>query len=305
MPWLGVLHSCLMGEVFSGLFFALALVLYTGASLLFYLDVARHPDLGKVDRSPKAGARAPVHMAPRILAAGTVANTAYVVLASFFAHVCPIYSVHYLLSVAALFATATYLALRARFRVDALGLLISPIDLTLVIGTYLLGKPPPGPRFSPVFIAVHILANTLGVALVLLAALAALLYLFQEKRIKQKRHAITNLPPLDTLDRAEHRFLAAGFLFLTLGILSGTYWAHRLELGSAEELTRASLGYAMWLLIGAVLLLRSVGWRGRRSAYGTLVGVVLATLVLALYMVRPTVDGPRAVVLLDRSVNGA
>jgi ABC-type uncharacterized transport system permease subunit len=294
-----------MAEMLAGLLFALALVLYTGASLLFYLEAARHPDLGLVEAGDRARSLARRRVAPRILAAGAVAHTGYVVLASLFAHVCPMYSVHYLLSVAALFATTTYLVLRARFRVDALGLLISPIDLTLVIGTYLLGKPPPGPRFSPVFVAVHILANTLGVALVLLAALAALLYLFQEKRIKQKRHAITNLPPLDTLDRAEHKFLAAGFLLLTLGVLSGTYWAHRFELGGAEELTRAFLGYLMWILIGAVLLLRSVGWRGRRSAYGTLVGVVLATVVMVLYMVHPTLDARRELVSQDRGNYGA
>ena len=65
------------------------------------------------------------------------------------------------------------------------------------------------------------------------------------------------------------------------------------------------LGYAMWVLIGGVLLLRSMGWRGRRLAYGTLVGVLLATAMLGLYMARPALDGRRATGLQSGGSRGA
>src|SRR5258708_3767221 len=83
---------------------------------------------------------------------------------------------------------------------DALGLLVSPLGLAFLLGTYFLGKPAPEPRLSPVFITLHVLANLLGVALFLLAGGAAALYLVQERRIKEKRRTsrIGNLPPLDT-----------------------------------------------------------------------------------------------------------
>ena len=175
-----------MTEVLTGLLFAVTLVFYTGASILFYLDAARHRVLGIDGVRSASDPSARRRVAPSILAAGAVANSAYVVVASVNAHVCPIYSVHFLLSIASLFATAAYLALRVRFRVDALGLLVSPLDLAFALGTYLLGKPVPEPRLSPLFITVHIVANTLGVALVLLAALSALLYFVPRKANQTK-----------------------------------------------------------------------------------------------------------------------
>src|SRR5580704_15639632 len=282
-----------MTAVFSGLTFVVAVLLYAAASLLFYLDVAR-------DRHARDGSAAPEvlpsRLAPELLTAAALGHAAYVALASFVAHVCPIYSVHFLLSVASLFASAAYLTLRRRFRIDALGLLVAPLGLAFLLGTYLLGKAAPEPRLSPVFITLHVVTNLLGVSLFLLAGGAAALYLVQERRIKEKRRAsrIGNLPPLDTLDRAEHRFLVAGFPLLTLGIVTGTYWAHKLESGSPEEVMRTVFGYATWLLIGGVLLLRAAaGWRGRRSAYGTILGLCCATAVMIIYLVRPGADARR------------
>jgi ABC-type uncharacterized transport system permease subunit len=276
-----------MTELLSAFTFGAAVLLYGAASALFYVDVARV----KGERPPTIRAR----YAPALLTAAALGHAAYVALASFVAHVCPIHSVHFLLSVASLFASATYLTLRSRFRIDALGLLVAPLGLAFLLGTYFLGKPAPEPRLSPVFITLHVVTNLLGVALFLLAGGAAVLYLVQERRIKEKRRGarIGNLPPLDTLDTAEHRFLVAGFPLLTLGIVTGTYWAQKLETGSPDEVMRTVFGYATWLLIGGVLLLRAAaGWRGRRSAYGTILGLCCATAVMIIYLVRPSIAPP-------------
>jgi ABC-type uncharacterized transport system permease subunit len=281
-----------MTELVSASTLAAAALLYGGASGLFYLDVARSTSpKGKGEHQKRAA------LAASLLTAAALGHAAYVALASFVAHVCPIHSVHFLLSVASLFASATYLTLRRRFRIDALGLLVSPLGLAFLLGTYFLGKPAPEPRLSPIFITLHVVTNLLGVALFLLAGGAAVLYLVQERRIKEKRHAarVGNLPALDTLDYAEHRFLVAGFPLLTLGIVTGTYWAQKLEIGSPDDVMRTVFGYATWLLIGGVLLLRAAaGWRGRRSAYGTIAGLLCATAVLVIYLVRPAVEARRA-----------
>jgi ABC-type uncharacterized transport system permease subunit len=287
-----------MTELLSALTFAVAALLYGGASVLYYLDVL--PRGGKA--APALASRAPrptehprMRIASALLCAAALGHAGYVALASFVAHVCPIHSVHFILSVASLFASAAYLTLRTRFRIDALGLLVSPLGLAFILGTYFLGKPEQEPRLTPLFIALHVVTNLLGVALFLLAGGAAVLYLVQERRIKEKRHAsrIGNLPALDTLDSAEHHFLVAGFPLLTLGIVTGTYWAHKLETGSTEEVMRTIFGYAAWFLIGGVLLLRAAaGWRGRRSAYGTIAGLLCTTAVLVIYLLRPAVETP-------------
>ncbi len=292
-----------MIEALSAVTFAIALLLYAAASALFFLDVARgRPPaaslpggLAPIGRGSSAirdaGPAAPLsRLAPLLLGLGAVGHGAYVSLASFVAHVCPVHSVHFMLSVASILAIAAYSTARRRFRIDAIGLLVGPLGLALLLGTFFLGKPGPAPKLSALFIAAHVMANLLGIALFLLAGAAAALYLVQEKRLKQKRSALKSggLPPLDTLDRAIHRFLVAGFLPLTLGVATGTVWARHLETGSPDEVMRAVFGYATWLLIALVLLLRAaVGWRGRRAAYGTIAGLACAAAVLVIYLVRP------------------
>lgn len=280
-----------MTQALSAMTFGIALLFYGAASALFYLEIARLRGSGIVD--PRDEKRA--ELAPRLLALGAIGHAGYVVLASLVAHVCPVHSVHFVLSIASLFSIAAYLTLRRRFRIQALGLLVAPLGLAFLLGTFFLGKPMPEPRLSPVFITLHVLANLLGVALFLLAGGAAGLYLVQERRIKAKKlpAARSVLPPLDTLDRAVHRFLVAGFPLLTLGIISGTYWAQKLETGSPDEVMRTIFGYATWLLIAGVLLLRAAaGWRGRRAAYGTIAGLACATAVLVIYLVRPASEVP-------------
>jgi len=299
-----------MTEALSAVTFAIALLLYGAASALYFLDVARGrgrpgpaggsggelPPIGRAsmtsvhDATPTAP---PSRLAPLLLGLGAVGHAAYVSLASFVAHVCPIHSVHFMLSVASIIAIAVYLLARRRYRIDAIGLLVGPLGLAFLLGTYFLGKPAPETKLSPLFIAAHVMANLLGIALFLLAGAAAALYLVQEKRLKKKKRATLrgggNLPPLDTLDRAIHRFLVAGFLPLTLGVVTGTFWARSLETGSPDEVMRAVFGYATWLLIALVLVLRAAaGWRGRRAAYGTIAGLACAAAVVIVYLVRPS-----------------
>jgi ABC-type uncharacterized transport system permease subunit len=284
-----------MTSILSTAAFVLGLLLYGGATLLFYLEVVQQRGAKGTPIPLGPPTRFDVRNAPLLLAVGALGHAAYVALASFVAHVCPIHSVHFLLSVSVLFSIAVYLTLRRRYRINALGLLVAPMSLVVLLGTYLLGKPAPEPKLSPMFIALHVFANLLGDALFLLAGGAAALYLLQERRIKEKRRGASqlgNLPPLEALDRAVHRFLLAGFPLLTLGILTGTFWAQKLEEGSGEDVTRTILGYATWLLIGGVLLLRAAaGWRGRKAAYGTIAGLICAMAVLLFYLVRPAVGG--------------
>jgi ABC-type uncharacterized transport system permease subunit len=268
--------------------FALALISYACAGILFFLEVARRePKLaGRSSAPPSRGSR----LAPICLGAGAVGHAAYVTLASFVAHVCPIHSVHFSLSVASLLATAVYLAARRRFRIEALGLFVTPLGFVFLLSTFFMGNPAPGPRLGSLFIVLHILSNLSGAALFLLAGGAAALYLIQENRLKQRRHTarMGSLPPLEVLDRAVYRFLVAGFPLLTVGIVTGTFWARHLETGTPDEIMRVVLGYATWLLIAAVLLMRAAaGWHGRRAAYGTLLGFACVTAVLVIYLVRP------------------
>jgi ABC-type uncharacterized transport system permease subunit len=130
-------------------------------------------------------------------------------------------------------------------------------------------------------------AILLASALFAIASALAATYLLQEKQLKQKRALglLQRLPPLDVLDRASHKFLLAGFPLLTLGIVTGLVWIGKI--GSEAGLLRQVLAYAAWVLFAIVLLMRSAGgWRGRRAAWGTILGFACAVLVFLVYLVR-------------------
>lgn len=235
--------------------------------------------------------------APRLVMLAAAMHGAHIFVASFVWRVCPVEGVHFPVSVASVLMAVAYLAARRRYRVDVAGAFVAPLALASLLASRYVGggaASSAGSTMQSLVLPVHILMNLVGVALFGLAFATASLYLVEERLLKKKRTKglLQRLPPLDALDRAEHRFLLAGFPLLTLGIVTGTLWAKAPGAQSSAELLRAVFGYVTWLLVAGVLFLRAAaGWRGRRAAYGTIAGFGCAVLVLLLYLARSLGSG--------------
>lgn len=261
-------------QLADALFIATALT-YLAACTLFVAYLA-----GRADWT--------LRQAPRLVGLGAALHATHIVVASLVWRVCPVEGIHFAMSVVSMLACVAYLSMRTRFRIDVVGAFVAPIALTFLLASHF-APTEPSQRVKSAILPFHIASNLFGVALFTLAFAAAVAYLVQEHRLKQKKliGAFQRMPPLDALDRAEHRFLLAGFPLLTIGILTGTIWARHVEAGSASEVARAAFSYVSWLLFAAVLLLRAAaGWRGRRAAYGTIAGFGFAVLVLLIYLLR-------------------
>jgi ABC-type uncharacterized transport system permease subunit len=269
------------------LFFATALV-YVTASILFVahlMGIARGFDALRV--------------APPLVGLGALLHGTHIVITSFVLKICPVQGIHFGLSLVSMLACLVYVIMRRSARIDIVGAFVAPLALTFLLASKFVSGgalgDEPSTRVKSAILPIHVAVNLLGEALFMLAFAAAALYLMQENRLKQKKleGIFQRLPPLDALDRAEHRFLLAGFPLLTIGILTGTLWARRVEAGNPADIWRAAFGYLSWLLFAGVLLLRAAaGWRGRRAAYGTIAGFGFALLVLLLYLFRATPAGP-------------
>ena len=263
--------------------FVLAALTYALATVLFGLYLFRRD--AQATRSGK--------LAPHVVAAGALLHGGQIIVASYVIHSCPVEGVRFPMSVVAVLMVAAYVAMRRRFRVDVVGAFVAPLALASLLAYHFTATDSGGAqvtRFRGAMLPFHIIANLGGIALFALAFGAATLYLVQEHLLKEKRidGIFQRLPPLDSLDRAEHRFLLAGFPLLTFGVLTGTLWAGRVDTGHLVDQARATLGYVTWGLAAAVLFLRSAaGWRGRRAAYGTIAGFAFAVLVLISYGTRP------------------
>jgi ABC-type uncharacterized transport system permease subunit len=262
-------------ELLADLLFGVTAAAYLLASVLFVAFL-----FGRAEKA--------VRWAPRLIAIGVPLHAAQICLWSLVLKVCPVQGIHFALSVNAMLVALAYVLARLRLRIDMVGAFVAPQALAFLLASRFVGPVDGNPRLRSALLPFHIVANLLGIALFTLAFAAAVAYLLQERRLKTKKlDGVDRLPPIDALDRAEHRFLIAGFPLLTIGILTGTLWAREIEAGGAGEIARAVLSYASWALIGAVLLLRTAaGWRGRRAAYGTILGFGLTVLVMLLYLVR-------------------
>ncbi len=269
-----------MNLLLADILFGATAAVYLAACVLFAAFL-----LGRAERAAR--------WAPRLVAVGVPLHAAQIVVASLVLHVCPVAGIHFSMSIASMVAAAAYVLARARFRIDVVGAFVAPLALTFLLASRFVGSADV-PRFRSAILPFHVAANLLGVALFTLAFATAVAYLVQERRLKQKKleGIFQRLPALDALDRAEHRFLVAGFPLLTIGVLTGTLWAREVEAGGAAEIARAALGYVSWVLFGLVLLLRAAaGWRGRRAAYGTIAGFGFTVLVLLFYLVRDAAAG--------------
>jgi ABC-type uncharacterized transport system permease subunit len=272
----------------TNLLFGVTAAIYVAASVLFLRFLARGKgDVGK--------------LGPRLILLGALFHGAYIVQASLLLRVCPVEGIHFPMSVGSMVMCIAYVVARRRLRVEVAGAFIAPLALTsLMASRFVGGGAEPGEGVKSFILPFHVTLNLFGVALFGLAFSAAALYLVQERLVKQKRidGVSRRLPPLDALDRAEHRFLLAGFPLLTIGIITGTVWAKRVEMGATSDILRAAFGYVTWLVIAGVLFLRAAaGWRGRRAAYGTIAGFGFAVLVLVLYLLRKDVPHVVATVL--------
>ena len=161
-----------------------------------------------------------------MLAIGATLHAAQIIVMSEVLHVCPVEGIHFAMSVVSLFACVAYLTMRSRWRIDVIGAFVAPLALTSLLASRFVGGGDlaPSQGMKSAILPLHVAINLLGVALFALACGAAVAYLVQEKQLKKKHleGVFQRLPPLDQLDRAEHRLLLAGFPLLTIGIVTGS-----------------------------------------------------------------------------------
>jgi ABC-type uncharacterized transport system permease subunit len=237
----------------------------------------------------REGVPSAVLWAPRVQVFGGLAHASHLVLASFVTGTCPVASLPFALSLSGVVMSLSQGLWGRRYGVVPLGVAVSPLALTFLVAAQFIGTGPTSAELSPALLSLHVTANLLGIALLFLAGAASAFYLFQERRLKVKKGRVTmgRLPALDVLDTAEHRLLLAGFPLLTLGVVTGTMFLEQLSQWTLREMLRDGLAYLSWAVVAGVLLLRAVaGWRGRRTAYGTLLGTVCVACIILAYIVR-------------------
>jgi len=138
-------------------------------------------------------------------------------------------------------------------------------------------KPIP-PALQSGWLGIHVTSCFLGYACFVLGFCFALLYLWQEAEIRSHKvdRNFFRLPSLEMLDSMEYRAVALGFVFLSIGIISGSMWAQRAWGAFWNWDPKETFSLALWFVYLVYLHGRIArGWQGRRSAYCAIAGFIL------------------------------
>ena len=106
---------------------------------------------------------------------------------------------------------------------------------------------------------------------------AGLMYMIQERELRQKRFGkiFYRLPSLDTCDAISFKSIAIGFVLLTLGIAAGMAWL-RMRDGHFWHGTPLEIGVlVIWVIYLLMLQSRiNAGWGGRTAALASVVSFI-------------------------------
>lgn len=126
---------------------------------------------------------------------------------------------------------------------------------------------------------VHALLSIIAFSLFTIAALQALVLAFADRQLRQKKllRVLHWLPPLQTMETLLFQFLVAGFLALTLSLVTGIIFIE--DIFAQHLVHKTALGIAAWLVFGTLIWghLR-YGWRGATAVKFTLSGFVILLL---------------------------
>jgi ABC-type uncharacterized transport system permease subunit len=177
---------------------------------------------------------------------------------------------HELQVLLALLLSAAFLIVYWRYRTVSLGVFVLPIVFLLgLIPAFDPGQQQSGLELnSSIWIFLHIALLLAAYAALFLSLLASLLYLVQERRLKQKSPSLPWLPPLETTDQIALKTLLFGFPCMTAGLLIGSLVAQQTVGVSYFRDPKILLAFAMWLAYVAMIYIRrQSGLRGRRAVY--------------------------------------
>ncbi len=122
------------------------------------------------------------------------------------------------------------------------------------------------------WLIAHVGFASLAFGSLLIAAGIAVLYIFKEKRSRNgsvdEASFYEKLPGLKVMDDLMYRFVASGFLFLTIMIGTGAIWANQTWGRYWGWDPTETWSLIVWFIYGIILHLRmNVGWSGKKIAW--------------------------------------
>ena len=230
-----------------------------------------------------------------LLAIGFLCHAVLVCAESFISGHIPVHNLRGTLLVAGLTIAGVFIVFQYKFKLKILGVYVAPLTASVI---FIASQLPDTPMqqinnvFNSVWLISHIVAIFIGEASFALACGIGIIYLVQERSIKNKTQGFffRRLPSLELIDNTGYRCIIIGFIVLSVGLITGFVYAKfvwgRFWSWDPKEIW----SMITWLLYAALLHGRiSTGWRGRKAAIMSIVG--FAVLLFTFFGVNFLMEG--------------
>ncbi|MBN1881485.1 MAG: c-type cytochrome biogenesis protein CcsB [Deltaproteobacteria bacterium] len=184
----------------------------------------------------------------------------------------PLTNLYESLIVFSLFLTLTYLIFRLKTRYSFLGTFMMPLPLLALAYASLMPDVersirPLIPALQSNWLTVHVLTCFFSYAAFAFSFVVAILYLWRKNREE------SILPPEKTLDELIYRGILVGMPLLTIGIITGSAWAHYAWGSYWSWDPKETWSLVTWIVYALFLHARLMaGWQGRRTALLSIIG---------------------------------
>ncbi|MCI5142209.1 MAG: c-type cytochrome biogenesis protein CcsB, partial [Candidatus Electrothrix sp. ATG1] len=202
----------------------------------------------------------------------------------------PITSIHETVSFFAWSVAWCHLSFRWRYTVKNSGIFTAVIVFLLMLTASLASREivPLPPEMQTWLLPLHASISIIAAAFLTLAAIGGIMYLLQERELKQKKFGFffSRLPSLDSLDKLNQHCISIGFFLMTVGMLVGYIWARQIWGGRPWQWNpKIIMSMITWLLYAGLMHQRfTLGWRGRRAAWITVIAFFAVLLTIGIML---------------------
>lgn len=129
------------------------------------------------------------------------------------------------------------------------------------------------PALQSNWLIVHVITCFIGYGAFAVSFCISIMYLLKKSQSGEKNSLFAYVPSLNLLDELTHQMVMFGFLFLTIGIITGAVWANSAWGRYWGWDPKETWSLITWLIYAILLHARLMrGWAGRRIAILSIVG---------------------------------
>lgn len=172
--------------------------------------------------------------------------------------------------------------------VRGLHLFLLPVAAVFVVLPAVFTGAPIGSTSSSLALQLHLLAAIAAYSLLTIAAMHALLMASMDRQLHDGgagvhggtvSRILRHVPPLLAMERLLFRLIAAGFVLLTVTLVSGVFFSEAVFGRALRFDHKTVFTFASWIVFAGLLAGRvAFGWRGRTALRWTLAGFAMLLL---------------------------